>query len=235
MPDRAVVWPISRVVVGPAGRWLLPADYGCGAAPTSAFTLVSDDAGASWLPGATVPDIPVHGLCPEPAMARVNASTLVAVVRARAVGFYISWSHDGGRTFSAVYFAPTLPDPVVEGSMIFGRYTPPELGVGLPLFFTNPASESAREVRAPITVLNGQQGVGDLMCHTQDITLKMSVDGAAHWSTVRLVQKGCGMYSSVVQFPDGTLGVQWDDAHGGPISHAGLANETFVRLRLAKR
>ena len=71
----------------------------------------------------------------------------------------IAWSDDGGRTFSAVYFAPTLPDPVVEGSMIFGRYTPPELGVGLPLFFTNPASEIAREVR-PITVLNGRRGVG---------------------------------------------------------------------------
>jgi hypothetical protein len=28
----------------------------------------------------------------------------------------------------------------------------------------------------------------------------MSVDGAAHWSTVHLVQRGCGMYSSVVQF-----------------------------------
>ena len=63
----------------------------------------------------------------------------------------------------------------------------------------------------------------------------MSTDGAATWSTVHEVQKGCGMYSSVVQFVDGSIGVQWDDASGGPISHAGLANETFVRLRLAKR
>ena len=81
------------------------------------------------------------------------------------------------------------------------------------VFFTNPASELAR----------------------QDITLKMSLDGAASWTTVHVVQKGCGMYSSVVQFPDGSLGVQWDDAHGGPVSHAGLANETFVRLRLTQR
>ena len=134
--------------------------------------------------------------------------------------------------------------------MVFGEHTPAALGVGQPLFFTNPASEVARE----------------------DITLKMSQDGAASWSTVHLVQKGCGMYSSVLQFPDGSVGVQWDDAHGGPISHAGLANgacppaaavstrllplcrlyltglrfsggwvavrlvaETFVRLRLSKR
>jgi hypothetical protein len=58
--------------------------------------------------------------------------------------------------------------------------------VNQPLFFTNPASEVARE----------------------DITLKMSEDGAATWSTIALVQKGCGMYSSAVQFYDGTIGVQ---------------------------
>ena len=125
----------------------------------------------------------------------------------------VAWSHDGGRTFSDVYFPPTLPDPVVEGSMIFGRHTPAALGVGQPLFFTNPASEAAR----------------------QDITLKMSTDGAATWGTVRLVQAGCGMYSSVVQFPDGSLGVQWDDGHDGPVTHAGLANETFVHLALTPR
>jgi hypothetical protein len=33
--------------------------------------------------------------------------------------------------------------------MIFGRDTPAELGVGQPLFFTNPASETAREVKCP--------------------------------------------------------------------------------------
>ena len=49
----------------------------------------------------------------------------------------------------------------------------------------------------------------------EDLTLKMSTDGAASWSVVHLVQKGCGMYSSVVQFHDGTLGIQWDDAHNG--------------------
>jgi len=97
--------------------------------------------------------------------------------------------------------------------MVSGRYTDPALGVGRPLFFTNPASFVART----------------------NITLKMSVDGAATWTTVHLVQSGCGMYSSVVQFLDGSLGVQWDDAHGGPLAHAAVDNETFVRLVLSKR
>jgi len=138
---------------------------------------------------------------------------VITSIKAQTVHRSIAWSHDGGRTFSPVYFAPDLPDPVVEGSMILGDFTPLSLGVGRPLFFTNPASESAR----------------------QDITLKMSTDGAATWTDIRLLQKGCGMYSSIVQFHDGTIGVQWDDAHNGPITHAGLANETFVRLNLSRR
>ena len=176
-------------------------------------TLISVDHGLSWAVGAT------GVLGDECAIAELGNGTVVLNARnyinqaEKTVHRSIAWSDDGARTFTPVYFAPSLPDPVVEGAMVFGRFTPEELGVGLPLFFTNPASETARE----------------------DITLKMSSDGAAHWSTVRLVQKGCGMYSSVVQFTDGTLGVQWDDAHDGPITHAGLANETFVRLRLAQR
>ena len=190
----------------------LPGHQGGGPVERSG-TLISSDHGSSWHVGAT------GVLGDECAIAELANGTVVLNARnyvhqaQKTVHRSIAWSLDGGRSFTPVYFAPSLPDPIVEGAMIFGRYTPLALGVGQPLFFTNPASESARE----------------------DITLKMSVDGAAHWSTVRLVQKGCGMYSSVVQFTDGTLGVQWDDAHGGPISHAGLANETFVRLRLAKR
>jgi hypothetical protein len=187
---------LPRSNVGPASR---------------SGTLISSDGGKSWFVGATN----VTG--DECAVAELANGTVVLNARNYVgrphVHRSIAWSMDGARSFSPVYFPETLPDPVVEGSMLFGEHTPAALGVGKPLFFTNPASERARE----------------------DITLKMSETGGASWTTVHLVQQGCGMYSSVVQFPDGTLGVQWDDAHGGPVSHAGLANETFVRLRLLKR
>ena len=62
--------------------------------------------------------------------------------------------------------------------MIFGENTPSGLGVGQPLFFTNPNSFTARE----------------------NITLKMSQDGGVAWSTVHLVQAGCGMYVYHVYF-----------------------------------
>ena len=38
-----------------------------------------------------------------------------------------------------------------------------------------------------------------------------------------------------MQFPDGSLGVQWDDAHEGPLEHAPVDNETFVRLVRSRR
>ena len=189
----------------------LPGHQGGGPVERSG-TLISSDNGQTWAVGAT--DI----IGDECAIAELPNGTVVLNARnyinqsKQTVHRSIAWSDDGARSFSPVYFAPDLPDPVVEGSMILGSYTNQSLGVGQPLFFTNPASYVARE----------------------DITLKMSTDGAASWSTVHLVQRGCGMYSSVVQFRDGSLGVQWDDAHLGPISHAGLANETFVRLALSK-
>ena len=190
----------------------LPGHQGGGPVERSG-TLISENGGASWFVGAT------EVLGDECAIAELANGTVVLNARdyinqsAKTVHRSVAWSNDGGRSFSPVVFPATLPDPVVEGSMVWGEHTPATLGVGKPLFFTNPNSELAR----------------------QDITLKMSMDGAATWSIVHLVQKGCGMYSSVVQFEDGSLGVQWDDAHGGPVSHAGLANETFVRLVLSRR
>ena len=190
----------------------LPGHKGGGPVERSG-TLISIDHGKSWIVGATN----ITG--DECAIAELANGTLILNARdyinqsSHTVHRSVAYSHDGGRSFSEVQFPATLPDPVVEGSMIFGVATPPGLGVGTPLFFTNPNSFLARK----------------------DITLKMSTDGGLIWSRVHLVQKGCGMYSSVIQFEDGSIGVQWDDAHEGAVTHAGLANETFVRLQLQKR
>ena len=72
-------------------------------------------------------------------------------------------------------------------------------------------------------------------CTRPASTAARAVQPGLIWSRVHLLQKGCGMYSSVIQFEDGSIGVQWDDAHEGAVTHAGLANETFVRLQLQKR
>ena len=97
---------------------------------SSAGTLISSDHGETWFVGAT------GILGDECAIAELPNGTIVLNARdyvnqsAQTVHRAIAWSDDGGRSFSPVYFPPTLPDPVVEGSMIWGEHTPAALGVG---------------------------------------------------------------------------------------------------------
>jgi hypothetical protein len=135
---------------------------------TKSGTLISSDHGSTWFVSGS------DRVGSECSIAEMANGTVV--VNARNDFNYspphvrraISWSQDGGRSFSPVFFAPTLPDPVCEGAMVFGEHTPSELRVGTPLFFTNAAV--AFPVRA-------------------NITLKMSVDGAVTWSEVLLIQQ----------------------------------------------
>lgn len=102
IPTRAYLYPINRVVITHNGSWLVPTDYGCGGtgAATAAFAMISNDQGLTWFPGGAIPGIPTNGLCPEPAMAVYNETSVFAVVRSAGVGFYQSWSHDHGVTWS---------------------------------------------------------------------------------------------------------------------------------------
>ena len=119
------------------------------------------------------------------------------------------------------YLNPDLPDPVVQGSMVAGDYTPVILGVGKPLFFTNAHMEFDRA----------------------NNTLMMSMSGGLHWQEVFQIQNGCSEYTGLVQFKDGKIGAGFDD--GGPFPPNYLpkqgqckkpaTNETFVLLELSRR
>ena len=69
--------------------------------------------------------------------------------------------------------------------------------------------------------------------------MKMSVDGGCEWSEVVRVNTGTSMYSSIVQFADGDIGVAFDDGsdiHCPPKSAYGCGpnNETFKLIELSK-
>jgi hypothetical protein len=103
------MYPISRIVISPQDQaWLLPCDWGCGDVPaTGAFTVRSTDNGVTFTVDEAIPGLPTHGYCPEPAMASVNHTTILAVVRSKAAGFTQSWSHDGGH-----HWATATPSPI---------------------------------------------------------------------------------------------------------------------------
>jgi hypothetical protein len=106
-PPYKYMYPISRVVISPRdGAWLLPCDWGCGDAQTGAFTVRSTSQGKTWTVDDPIPGLPTHGMCPEPAMAAVNSSTILAVVRSKEAGFTQSWSHDGGHHWDTATRSP---------------------------------------------------------------------------------------------------------------------------------
>jgi hypothetical protein len=108
-PGRELMYPISRVIISPTdGAWLLPCDWGCGGggAPTGAFTMRSTSQGKEWSVDAPIPGIATLGLCPEPAMAVINGTSMLAVVRNTGTGFMQSWSHDGGHHWGVASKSP---------------------------------------------------------------------------------------------------------------------------------
>ncbi len=131
----------------------------------------------------------------------------------------LSFSTDSGATFSDTYHPPALEGPTCEGAQLTGWDTPAELGIAgnQTLFFTNPAATFERA----------------------NLTMKMSVDGGCGWSEVVRVNTGTSMYSSIVQFVDGAIGVAFDDGsdiHCPPKSAYGCGsnNETFKLIELSK-
>eukprot|EP01047_Picozoa_sp_COSAG01_P047512 COSAG01_NODE_4546_length_4932_cov_10.841092_1_plen_595_part_10 len=167
---------------------------------TISSVITSDNHGSTWeWQPAGSPDGSEMNEC---AIATLPNGTLVMNARnyigqkSFSVRRAIMWSHDEGNSWIGPYLNGDLPDPIVQGSMIAGSATPPSLGIGQPLFFTNAHTELDRA----------------------NDTLMMSTDGGARWLKVFQVQYGCSEYTGLVQFKDGRIGAGFDD--GGPFSAA---------------
>lgn len=99
----------------------------------------------------------------------------------------ISTSRDQGATWSPVYYAPELIDPVVQASIV--RYLPADNDLGSRLLvFANPASENVRE----------------------NMTVRLSHDDGATWPVAKTVYSGHSAYSSLTVLPDGTIGLLFE-------------------------
>jgi sialidase-1 len=145
--------------------------------------LYSDDHGVNWHVGGLA-----DRLTNECAVAELANGTLVLNSRdylgqaAHTTHRAISWSNDGGETLSHAFRVPTLPDPIVEGSMT----TDTQAKV---LVFVHPSSE-----------------------HTRDnITIFSSHDGGAKWEPRLLLDSHLGGgYSSVIALANGSFAVVHD-------------------------
>lgn len=163
------------------GRLVVPANHSdhsdSARHPYRAHAIYSDDHGQTWRLGGVHED-------------RTNESTLVELsdgsVLQNMRSYHgknrraISRSADGGSTWSKLTLDPALIEPVCQASIL--RYSWGGEGGTSRILFSNPAST-----------------------RREQMTVRLSLDEAAHWQHSRVLHEGPAAYSSLAALPDGTI------------------------------
>ena len=143
--------------------------------------LLSDDHGKSWRMGS-----PIHPGCNESQVVELSDGRLMMNMRSyngkncRAISF----SSDGGETWSPVQHDYQLAEPVCQASILkYGNYKGKEL-----FLFSNPAVTSGRT----------------------HMTLKMSEDNCQTWFASKLIYAGLSAYSCLVNLPNKQIGLLFE-------------------------
>jgi sialidase-1 len=101
----------------------------------------------------------------------------------------VSYSSDGGLTWSQVEYNPVLIEPICQASLI--RYAPSDAkrNVNL-LLFSNPA-EKIEDMR-------------------KNLTIRLSLDEGKTWPIRRVLHAGPSAYSCLAVLPDGSIGCLYE-------------------------
>jgi sialidase-1 len=138
--------------------------------------IISDDHGASWKAGGVVPPTLPH--CNECTVAELGDGRLYMSIRnksdQRRRG--VSWSEDGGLTWSDAVLEPQLVGPVCQAAALRARDPSTVL-------FSNPASTNRENLR-----------------------VRISRDAAKTWSGGTLLWPGPAAYSCLIALSDGRYG-----------------------------
>lgn len=177
------------------GRLVQPATIRV--APNGYFASVmwiSDDHGETWYPGEAF-----GAGMDESKVVELSDGTLMDNSRASDGNFArkISYSYDGGVTWTDPVPDTSLPDPHNNASLIRAFPAAAQNSAqSQVLLFSNTASTRARE--------NG--------------TLRMSCDDGQTWPVSRVFAPGRLDYSHMATLPDGNVGLMWEDRKGGTFS-----------------
>lgn len=177
--DRLATGPVNGVRLE-SGRLVMPVWLNASARKEyRAAVIYSDDAGTTWAAGGLVPDTIPNGN--EHTIAEVEPNVLCSNLRHKGAEKVraVSWSHDGGLTWSPPALARDLPDPVCQGSLL--RAAMPDGPAAYCL--TNCASERRNR-----------------------LTLRVSRDGCQTWGTSVVLNEGPSAYSCLAAISPGQLG-----------------------------
>lgn len=180
-------------------RLVVPANHTTGTGASYSHVIYSDDNGKTWNLGGTVPQAGEN----EATVAELPDSKLLLNMRnynrETAKCRALSFSNDGGQTWSAVEYPQDLIESVCQGSML--NYSP-KGKITNTLLFSNPASTEERE----------------------NITIKISTDQGNTWPEGILVHKGYGAYSDLVNWGNGNIGIIFEYGTSNPYGKIGFAS-----------
>jgi sialidase-1 len=153
--------------------------------------IFSDDHGETWQLGGRTPKHQVN----ECQVAELSGNRLMLNMRnydrsktsrQRAV------SHDGGATWVDQQFDAALPEPICQASLRADGWNSD--GTREWLFFSNPASSSARV----------------------NLTLRLSFDEGASWPLSKVLHAGPSAYSDLAVLPDGRIACLFESGDKHP-------------------
>lgn len=172
------------------GRLVVPCDH-IEAVSNKYFShiIYSGDHGKTWKLGGTTPQDKVN----ECTVAELADGTLMLNMRnydRSKKARKISFSKNGGKSWSDIQSAPPLVEPICQGSLLADNN-------GNTLYFINPASESSRS----------------------NIQLKISTDKGKTWQLKKLLFAGPAAYSDITKIDERNLGclfeAGWKSAYQG--------------------
>ncbi|WP_211438964.1 exo-alpha-sialidase [Corynebacterium glutamicum] len=154
----------------------------------AAVAMLSDDHGATWYPSA-----PWGNSMDENKIVELSDGTLMNNSRSSGADTYrkVSYSTDGGVTWTEPTLDTQLPDPRNNASLIRVFPTAPEGSAQAKvLLFSNTATTSGRT--------NG--------------TVRMSCDDGQTWPVSKVFEPGAIQYTSMATLPNGDIGMLWENS-----------------------
>jgi sialidase-1 len=181
------------------GRLVIPCDHTGPGYFGGSHALTSDDGGKSWQVSA-----PIAPACNECQVVELADGRLMMNMRTqdtpkgdwdkirKRTGYRsISYSSDGGKTWTDPVFDKNLGDPMCQASLI--RYSWPGDGERSRLLFSNPSPKIGPE--------RGQR---------HRMTVRLSDDEGQTWPVSRLIHKGPAAYSCLARLADGQIGLLYE-------------------------
>ena len=160
------------------GRLVIPCNHFDENRTRRSHVIYSDDHGETWqVGGVTAPGTD------ESQVAELSDGSIMMNSRFQGDELYraISYSTDGGETWSETTFDESLPDPHCQGSLLMTTHG---------LVFTNPATQEEFP--------------------RDKLTVRISLDEGNTWHHARELDRGPSAYSALAQLSDGRIGVVWE-------------------------